>query len=180
MSRPRLTKRLAPEDFRSFYWLKEELIGFCRENSLSSGGSKRELALRVETFLSSGSVAEKSTRASTPKVKGPMPPEFRRETIIGVGWRCSQDLRAFFERELGPQFHFDGLMRDFIKHGVGKTLQAAMEAWKAEQQHPNAAKEIAPQFEYNRHIREHFQAHPGATLQEAIQAWKVKKAKRRG
>jgi hypothetical protein len=182
MSRPPLTKHLSPEDFRSFYWLKQELMEFCREHGLATTGSKKDLELRVETCLRTGSATEKPAQGGAPRVKGqmprPMPLEFRRETVIGPGWRCSQALRAFFEREIGPQFHFNGLMRDFIKHGAGKTLQEAIKAWETEQQ-PKAAKEIAPQFEYNRHMREYFQAHPGAALPEAIQAWKDKKARRR-
>ncbi len=180
MTRPSLTKHLSVEDLHSFYWLKKELEEFCRENGLSATGSKKDLESRIETFLRTGSVAETLPRVSASKVKGHMPQEFQRETIIGTGWRCSQALRAFFERELGPQFHFDGILRDFIKHGAGKTLQEAIEAWKVGQQQPKVAKVIAPQFEYNQHIREYFKVHRGATLREAIQAWEEKMAKRRG
>jgi hypothetical protein len=179
MTRPQLTSQLSAEDFRSFYWLKEELVRFCRENGISASGSKEELAARVEAFLSSGNIAANAPHVRVPKAAGQMPQEFQRETVIGTGWRCSQSLRAFFEREIGPHFHFDSVMRDLIKHGAGKTLQETIEVWEAEQRQPKEAQAIAPQFEYNRHIREYFREHPGATLQEAIRAWEEKKAKRR-
>ena len=109
-----------------------------------------------------------------------MPEVFTRETVIGPGWRCSQPLRAFFLQEIGPQFHFNGVMRDFIKNGAGRTLREAMDAWNADRSQPKTKKEIAPQFEFNRHIREYFKAHPGATLDEAIIAWRDEKVLRRG
>jgi len=178
--RPALTQRLAVEDFQSFYWLKEELLVFCRAHGLSTTGAKKDLTWRVAQFLKGGQVEARPPRRATPKATGPMPLTFSRETVIGVGWRCSQPLRFFFERELGPRFHFDSVMRDFIRDGAGRTLNEAIQAWEAGQQTGRVAKAIAPQFEYNQHIRDYFQAHPSATLREAIAAWKKKRAQRRG
>lgn len=107
-----------------------------------------------------------------------MPQTLSRETAIGPHWRCSEPLRAFFKQEIGDHFHFNGLMRDFIKDGAGKTLQEAIDAWQADKSTPPQAKEIAPQFEYNQHIRDFFQANPEKTREEAIAAWKTKRAKR--
>jgi hypothetical protein len=59
MARPPLTKRLPVEDFRSFYWLKAELLEFCRAAGLPTAGSKQALAARIEAWLSTG-------RASAP------------------------------------------------------------------------------------------------------------------
>jgi hypothetical protein len=178
MDKTRLNKQTSIEDFRRIYWLREELQAFCREEALSTAGSKQELAQRIETYLITGSRPVVKSQPEILKTKEPMPRQFYPEMVIGPGWRCSQDLRAFFEQELGARFHFDGVMRDFIKNGVGKTLKEAMQAWEAGQQQPKGSKEIGPQFEYNRHIRAYFEDHPGATLKEAIQAWEIKKAKR--
>jgi hypothetical protein len=108
-----------------------------------------------------------------------MPKTFTRQSVIGSGWRCSQELRAFFEQEIGAHFHFDSVMRDFIHGETGKTLDEAIETWQEAQRNPIQEKFIAPQFEYNRHIREYFKTHPGSKLQEAIQDWKDKKKERR-
>lgn len=176
MTRPTLTEHTPPNDFASFYWLKEELIAFCHAQGLSTQGSKQELSARIRQFLESG-MAQKSALAATRKAV--MPNTFTRQSIIAPGWRCSQELRAFFEREIGASFHFDGVMRDFIHHGAGKTLEEAIATWEAAQAGPQQPKEIAPQFEYNRYIREYFNSHPGAALAEAIQAWNSYKATRR-
>ncbi len=34
--RPNLTKEISIKDFKDFYWLKEELQNFCRENGMSA------------------------------------------------------------------------------------------------------------------------------------------------
>ena len=38
--RPDLNKELDAQIFRSFYYLKEELVSFCRENNLPVSGGK--------------------------------------------------------------------------------------------------------------------------------------------
>jgi len=44
--RPELTRDLNVDDFRNFYWLKDELQTFCRENGISASGSKIEITDR--------------------------------------------------------------------------------------------------------------------------------------
>jgi SAP domain-containing new25/Domain of unknown function (DUF6434) len=176
--RPPLDSNISAEDFKAFYWLKEELMGFCRGYGLPTSGSKQVLTERIVVFLTTGSAPVPKPAAKRRSV-GKMPERFTREMVIGSGWRCSQALRAFFLQEIGPQFHFNSVMRDFIKDGAGRTLQEAIAAWEAERSQPKTEKEIAPQFEYNRHFREYFKTHPGATREEAIAAWKVKRAQRK-
>ena len=45
--RPKLKKDLDARTFRSYYYLKQELAGFCRENGLPASGSKAELTDRI-------------------------------------------------------------------------------------------------------------------------------------
>ena len=108
-----------------------------------------------------------------------MPEKFTRGTIIGSGWRCSQDLRAFFETEIGKGFHFNQVMRDCIKNGKGKTLQAAIDAWHDSKRNPVIKKKIDPQFEYMRHMREYYSENPNGTRKEALRAWHEKKSQRK-
>lgn len=178
MDRPELAPQTSVADFKSFYWLKNELAAFCREHGLSTAGSKRELSARIEAFLATGEIQPASREAKRRSAARRMPDTLSRDTVIGPGFRCSQPLRAFFVTEIGPQFHFNGVMREFIKNGAGKTLQDAIDAWHADRRAPQAKTEIEPQFEYNRHIREFFKANPGKTLQDAILAWNEKKARR--
>jgi len=47
MTRPQLTGQLSAEDFRSFYWLKEELVKFCREYFREHPGATLREAIRA-------------------------------------------------------------------------------------------------------------------------------------
>ncbi len=178
VSRPILNAQISAADFRAFYWLKSELVVFCQKYGLSTAGSKAAITERIVVYLATGEM--RRTRVKQRARNGKMPAQFSRDTGIGPNWRCSQELRAFFVAEIGPQFHFNGVMRDFIKQdGVGKTLQDAIDACHQEKRKPRAETEIASQFEYNRHVREFFKENPGKTLQDAIAAWYEKKAKRK-
>ena len=44
MDRPDLNKEMSSSEFQSFYYLKEELTAFCRENGLPVSGGKTEIA----------------------------------------------------------------------------------------------------------------------------------------
>jgi hypothetical protein len=153
-------------------------MAFCRDNHLSSTGSKKDLQLRAEAFLSHGTVPGNLLDSKIVKRREKMPKEFHRDTVIGTGWHCSQELRHFFEREIGPQFHFNRTMREFIFCEAGRTLQDAIETWKKSRKRLEEPKQIDEQFEYNRHVRDYFQKHPHATLNDMIRAWKEKKANR--
>jgi hypothetical protein len=58
--RPKLNMELDSAVFRNFYYLKQELINFGRENRLPTLGSKIELADRIAHFLDTGNVLKSS------------------------------------------------------------------------------------------------------------------------
>ncbi|MBR5503140.1 MAG: SAP domain-containing protein, partial [Methanobrevibacter sp.] len=53
-SRPPLTKDLKSEDFKEYYFLKEELKDFCRNEGLKISGSKNQLEERIIYYLDTG------------------------------------------------------------------------------------------------------------------------------
>ncbi len=40
MNRPALNNKISAKDFKEFYWLKEELIIFCKANGINRNGGK--------------------------------------------------------------------------------------------------------------------------------------------
>ena len=54
--RPTLNRQLDSTTFRDFYWLKEELVDFCRNNGLSTAGGKLEITERIAHFLDTGEI----------------------------------------------------------------------------------------------------------------------------
>jgi hypothetical protein len=174
MMRPKLSVGLTSLEFAAWYWLKEELVAFCRSETISPSGSKIELQARISSFLDGGILPK---HAAQVRRSGEMPKQFGINTVIGDGWRCSPALGAFFRQTLGTGFRFNAKMRSFIHNGQGKTLAAAVTFYRS-----SAAREkrpIPPQLEYNRHFRNYFRDNPGASKEDAITAWWAKRDKRK-
>lgn len=173
MLRPKLTKDIRVEVFKNYYWLKEELQSFCRENGISATGSKIEISDRIETFLQTGEIKKPIRKSKgTPKVPET---ELSLDTVITEDHRCSQHVRAFFKSVI-PNFHFSTYIQNYFKTNVGKTYQDVINAWheeEARKRDPSYKKKIAPQFEYNQFIRDFFADHKnkGRSRDDAIAAW---------
>src|SRR5699024_1361193 len=177
--RPELTRDLNVDDFRNFYWLKEELQIFCRENGISASGSKIEITDRIAVFLETGKIQKpmRKRNAATKKVNLE---ELSLDTIITENHRCSQVVRAFFKSVI-PKFHFSTYIQNYFKENVGKTYQDVVDAWYEEEERkkdPFYKKQIGSQFEYNQFTRDYF-ADPknkGKKREDAIKAWNKIKA----
>ena len=55
---PKLTKKLSPDEFKEYYFLKEELKDFCRAEGLKVSGSKGDLENRIVHYLATGEKLE--------------------------------------------------------------------------------------------------------------------------
>lgn len=171
--RPELTKELDGETFRSFYYLKEELVQFCRENNLPLSGGKTELTDRIAYFLDTGKVSEASRKRKA-AVKAGIITE---ESIIEPDIVCSEKHRAFFKEKIGKSFSFNVLFQKWLKNNAGKTYGDAVEAYRQISEVKKKGKTtIDRQFEYNTYIRDFFEDNNGKSLKEAIICWKYKKS----
>ncbi|MFD2629517.1 DUF6434 domain-containing protein [Oceanobacillus kapialis] len=172
--RPSLTKDISVDHFKNFYWLREELQAFCRENGISASGSKMEISNRIETFLQTGEI-KKPIRKSNVHTKSLQQIDLSLDTVILENHRCSQHVRAFFKTVI-PNFHFSTYIQNYFKNNIGKTYRDVVEAWYKEEERkkdPSYKKKIAPQFEYNQFIRDFFadSNNQGKSREEAIVEW---------
>jgi hypothetical protein len=175
MNRPMLSTQLSPEEFASWYWLKQELVDFCRCEHIVSSGLKRDIEVRIKNYLAGAQlIPEDRPRRRS----GRMPAEFTLNTVIGSGWRCGPALGRFLKGVLGNGFRFNAEMREFIHRGEGKTLPDAAICY-VRSIGPDREKRQIPQLEYNRHFREYFKEHPEASREEAILAWWALRNRRR-
>ena len=90
--RPNLNKELDAITFRSFYYLKQELADFCKENGLPASGSKAELTDRIAYFLDTGNVLKPSAERKAAANIGAL----TEDTVIEPNIVCSEKRRAFF------------------------------------------------------------------------------------
>ncbi|MBR6580325.1 MAG: hypothetical protein IKK66_03410 [Ruminococcus sp.] len=171
-NRPELNKELDGKTFRSFYYLKEELISFCRENKLPVSGGKIELTDRISHFLDTGKVLEASSkRKTTVNIES-----ITENTKIEPNIVCSEKHRAFFIEKIGKSFSFNVLFQKWLKSNAGKTYGDAITAYYQILEEKKKGKTtIDKQFEYNTYIRDFFEDNQGRSLEEAIICWKYKK-----
>lgn len=133
--RPALDAQIELETFSQTYWLKRELIAFCRQQNISSRGSKAQITARIKAHLRSARPSPVKARSERKRRAAPMPEEFALETVIGEGWRSSKALRAFFEAQLGARFASDAELRDLLRRGQGKTLFEVISVYAEERRH---------------------------------------------
>lgn len=171
--RPELNRELDGKIFRSYYYLKEELVGFCRENNLPVSGGKIELTDRIAFFLDTGKVLETTKKRKTTKSVGLI----TENTIIEPNIVCSEKHRAFFIEKIGKSFSFNVLFQKWLKGNAGKTYADAINAYyQILEEKKNGKTTIDKQFEYNTYIRDFFENNQGRSLEEAITCWKYKKS----
>lgn len=176
--RPELKKGLDAKTFRSFYYLKEELADFCRENGLPVSGGKLELTERIATFLETGNVAksEKLPKKRPLNVGKQTGQTIGNESTIEENFVCSERHRAFFKEKIGKSFSFNVLFQKWLKNNAGRTYGEAIAAYYQIIEEKKQGKSIIDrQFEDNTYIRDFFEDNKGMSLDEAIICWKYKK-----
>lgn len=188
-ARPILDRNLDGETFKSFYYLKEELVDFCRQNNLPTSGGKLEITERIATFLDTGKVVKpvKVVKAVKPgevlrpyKVLNGNDPnvgELTENSLIEENFACTEKHRAFFKEKIGKSFSFNVLFQKWLKSNAGKTYGDAIEAYYQILEEKKQGKTVIDkQFEYNTYIRDFFEDNKGKSLEEAIICWKYKKS----
>ena len=93
--RPEITLNLSSCTFREYYYLKEELVAFCRDHHLPTSGGKQELTERIACFLDSGSSRRQNVLLS---IK-PSHPKSLRKALLKKAF-CVQRLIGLFSKRL--------------------------------------------------------------------------------
>ena len=171
--RPELSRDISAEVFRNYYYLKEELVKFCRKYDLQTTGSKQELTDRIAYFLETG----KKKSASSKRIQAESVGEITENTLIEANIVCSEKHRAFFKERIGKTFSFNVAFQKWLKSNAGKTYADAIQAYYAILEEKKKSKTVIDkQFEYNTYIRDFFADNNGMSLENAIKCWKYKKS----
>lgn len=182
--RPELNGTIPLKDFTDFYWLKEELISFCKENGIGYSGGKTDIASRILHFLKTG---EKPKREKSRNLKQISKFDWNNEvlkleTTITDNYRNTENTRLFFTIEIGKHFKFNTLFMNWMKENVGKSLKDATVEWNRIAQlkkSGNYKSEIGSQFEYNIYMRDFLRDNPDLSPDDARIYW-MKKRETRG
>ncbi len=88
----KLTNNLTSEEFKQYYFLKEELKDFCRSEGLKVSGSKQELENRIIHYLSTG---EKLNEPVVRKKSNTSSSEFTLDSRLGENFKCRNSRSSF-------------------------------------------------------------------------------------
>ena len=168
----KLTKNLSPYEFKEYYFLKDELKDFCRLEGLKVSGSKKDLENRIIHYLSTGEMLEEPV---VKEVSNNSHSTITLDSKLGENFKCGQDKREFFEKEIGKTFKFKVKFQKWLKANPDKTYREAIDAY-FEIQNSKEKTNIDKQFQYNQYIRDFFKDNDGKSLEEAIKCWKFKKS----
>lgn len=170
--RPDLDIKLDSKTFKEYYYLKEELIEFCKKNNLQTTGGKLELTERIAKFLDTG----ERTYTSHNTKKTRIVDSITLDTIIEENFVCSEKHRAFYKEQIGDGFSFNVAFQKWLKSNSGKTYRDSINAYYQilEDKKKNKTT-IDKQFEYNTYIRDFFNDNKDKSLEQAIKCWKYKK-----
>ncbi|MBL1082313.1 hypothetical protein JK359_10010 [Streptomyces actinomycinicus] len=172
--RPPLTPGLTGAELLRWYWTLDELTALARAMNVARHGGKAALTARLAAALDGLPLpaAPDRRRPATAQLAEPVDGD----TVIPAGQRCSQVLRRYFVEAIGPGFHFDAFMRDFIAQNPGRTLADAVAHWHATRPDAARPREIGEQFEYNRFTSAWHRQNPGGTRDQARRAWLAHRA----
>ena len=168
----KLTKNLSPYEFKEYYFLKDELKDFCRLEGLKVSGSKKDLENRIIHYLSTGEMLEEPV---VKEVSNNSHSTITLDSKLGENFKCGQDKREFFEKEIGKTFKFKVKFQKWLKANPDKTYREAIDAY-FEIHNSKEKTNIDKQFQYNQYIRDFFKDNDGKSLEEAIKCWKFKKS----
>lgn len=181
MARPALNTKISLEDFQNYYWLKQELVKFCKEVNIPCSRGKIEITDAIILFLETGRIEVK------PKTKEKRTSNFdwrkanlSRTTVITDNYSNTENVRSFFKESIGVQFKFSVEFMNWMKANTGKSLDDAVQKWTELAKRKSDADYktiIAPQFEYNSYIRAFLLDNPTLSIKHAIENWKLKKLK---
>lgn len=172
--RPILNRDISSKDFENNYWLKEELIEFCRSHELPASGSKGNLEEVIKYFLDTGNKLQVKKKVSFKADRF----KITLDSVIPDRYKNDENHRTFFRSVIGDKFKFNVTFMNWMKDNSGKTYKEAVDHWFYidKERKKGIKREISSQFEYNQYTRDFFKDNPERNREECIKCWKYKKS----
>ncbi len=182
-TRPTLDQKISVIDFKDFYWLKSELLTFCRAQGLKTNGGKIEITKRIIQYLETGIVliGEEKNASKIQSKFDWNTATLTPQTCITDNYKSTENVRNYFVQQLGNKFKFNLVFMQWMKNNVGQTLQAATTAWQTieeDKKKNKGPKNVAPQFEYNRYLRDFLKDNPDSKRADGIALWHKRRNQR--
>lgn len=179
--RPPIQHISTASEFRNWYWLKAELIDYCKVLGIPYSGNKAELTDRIATAIETDDLYQisKPKRQKSISKFNWKTEELTLDTIITDNYSNSQNMRHFMQKYADPKFKFYIDFMTWMKENVGKTLRdaiAAHQTFELRKKDPNFKSTIPPSNQYNRYMRDFFADNPDQTIVNARKCWAWKRS----
>jgi hypothetical protein len=181
MTRPDINEIETGDELKRWYWLKKELVDYCKRTQLSYNGAKFEILERIAIALDKGfAKAEKISQKSKPTSTFIWSKSsLSLDTVITDSYTNGSNTRKFFKQYCGDKFHFSIPFMDFMRNNCGKTLKDAINEWhrlNEQKKDKNFKSKIPAGNQYNKYIRDIFADNPNMTIEQARHFWKLKRS----
>jgi hypothetical protein len=181
MKRPHIDKIETGAELKRWYWLKQELVDYCKLTQLSYVGAKFDILERIASALDNGvRETEKKSQKAKPTSKFLWAnSSLSLDTVITDSYTNGPNTRKFFKQHCGDKFHFSIPFMDFMKNNCGKTLNDAVNEWQRLNElskDKNFKSDIPAGNQYNKYIRDFFADNPNLTIEQARHFWKLKRS----
>jgi Domain of unknown function (DUF6434)/SAP domain-containing new25 len=175
--RPSISSISTGKNLKQWYWLKTELVAYCKVAGVNYSGGKFEILKRIAEMLDN----KYSPSMKLKKVKSTFnwhTESLSLTTKITDSYRNGSNVRSFFVKYCGEKFHFSISFMKWMKENNGKKLKDAVKEWKRLDElskDKNFKSAIPSHNQYNQYIRDFFADNPSKTLKEARHFWKMKR-----
>lgn len=176
--RPDIRSISTGAELRRWYWRKDELMAHARRLNLRSHAGKFAILDRIAHFLDTG-------EKSFPSEAGVEPTSnfdwrnasLSASTVITDNYRNTQNVRQFFQANLGSRFSFNIALMDWMKSNAGRTLGDACEAYRAiqaEQNGPGFKTQIKSHNQFNQYTRDFLEDNQNSSMTDVRRIWALK------
>lgn len=169
------------KELKRWYWLKKELVSYCKVVRLSYKGSKFEILSRMAKNLD-GHATQLNPLLKTKKRQSLAfnwsKESLTLETEITDSYRNGPNVRKFFVEYCGDNFHFTIAFMQWMKANVGKNLKSAVAEWERLEKlkKSKSFKSSIPEGnQYNQYLRDFFIDNPTKKITDARLCWKLKR-----
>ena len=90
------------DDFKTYYWMKQDLIAFARQLGLPTHGYKPELSSRILAHLTGGANFSEISKPPTKAPRDSAAP-LRRDSPV-INYKNDRKTREFFKSQIGTTF----------------------------------------------------------------------------
>lgn len=169
--KPNLNKELSSEEFKEYYYIKEELVDFCRKEGLNTNGKKLDLENRIFKYLDT-----MNTNNTKPNRESSVLSNVSIDSNYRENLKEPSEVRRFFTNKLGSNSRLKIDFQKWLKNNPERRHDAVRVYREIQDVLRKSKTSLEKQYQFNTYINAFFNSNPDGTFENAVQCWKYKKS----